>query len=170
MICLAVTTASTDRHKDHTHQEPERAELNNTCREATSRGIPGAGSDSYCPTSSTGCWEICSVSSTGADMDMEDQPRQQHNTLRGDAPPCCTWHSELVAPFHPLISWHIPALPLSLCCLSHTKLAWQKQQFCQPSPSVQGRSNQEDGITIGKNKPTKEPPTKQKTTTTTRTQ
>lgn len=68
MICLAVTTASTDRHKDHTHQEPERAELNNTCREATSRGIPGAGSDSYCPTSSTGCWEICSVSSTGADI------------------------------------------------------------------------------------------------------
>lgn len=68
VICLAVTTASTDRHKDHTHQEPERAELNNTCREATSRGIPGAGSDSYCPTSSTGCWEICSVSSTGADI------------------------------------------------------------------------------------------------------
>lgn len=57
------------KHKDYTHQKPKEAELNNNmCRETISHGSLGAGSDSYCLTSSTGCWEICSVPSIGAAM------------------------------------------------------------------------------------------------------
>lgn len=77
----------TDQHKDHTHQEPERSELSNMCREAICHGIiPGAGADSYCPTPSAGYWEMCCVSSTGADMWIW-RISQGSSTLRGDAPP-----------------------------------------------------------------------------------
>lgn len=89
-------------------------------------------------------------------MDMEDQPRKQHSTLRGDAPPAALGTQ----------SWWLLSTLLSrgtsLLCLSHTNLAWQKQQFCQPSSSKQGRSNQEDDITAGKKKPTKKTPNQKK--------
>lgn len=62
---------------------------------------------------------------------------------------------ELGAPFYPPISWHITALPLSLLPQPHQTC--QKQQLCQPSPSIQGRSNQEDNISTGKKKTTQNP-------------
>lgn len=139
-----MTTASTDQHKDHKHQESEGAELKNVCRETTSHGSPGAAAHSYCPTLWTRCCEICYFQHRCRHMDMEDQPRAEHSTPRGDAPP---------APPGTQSWWLLSTLlshGTSLLCLSHTKLAWQKQQFCQenredPTRKVtepQGKRNQ----------------------------
>lgn len=146
---LSVSTAFTDQHKDHTHQEPERAELNNSSREGTSHGTPGAGSDSDCPASSTGFWEICSVSSTGGYGASAKAAAQPSEELLHRLPLAPTAGGSFP-----------PSFPMAHPCSASLPAASATpnlQQFCQPTPSTQGRPNQEDDITTGGKKQQKTP-------------
>lgn len=114
-----MTTASTDQCKDHAHHKPERAELDNMCREATSHRslrllqtiiVPLQAQD-------VGRFALHPAQVQIHGYGGSAKARAQHTQRRCST--CCSWHPELVAPFHPLIPQHITALPLSLLPQPH---------------------------------------------------